>query len=234
MQTICLALVSLLIAPPDPARLAVEQCNEILRTADSFVFNASMWGEGEYAGRTLRADGRYLLARDDEDRSVLRLRTDATVRKPGFDEAQFESVRFDGSRHVSWHTDSGDVYHDGPFDPRYKGFSSITWSYLNLDQEQPLSGVLDGKLTHEGTRVVSGVLCDVILAERPGGQSVIRTRWSISQEDHLPRRIELLFTPDDAQSRVVREFSGFLVNVGIKEQAFTVPVKNSSPGGTEG
>ncbi len=109
-----------------------------------------------------------------------------------------------------------------------KAFSIANQARLEvLYSMTPYSHELSSEeFTVEPDAVVDNTPCDVVVVKP--AKSTVRTRWSISKQDHMPRRIERLMSGGPIEGSLITEVSGVQVetskNSGVAEESLRVPL----------
>lgn len=153
-----------------------------------------------------------------------RFHFDGTVQPPKADKAQKVVAGCDGDTYFLVHDESKTVYED--IDPAVLGASgrSIPRAVLSaFTSGDPLSDERDAKQIELGeTTTVSGELCDqVIVTLRDDRQTI----WYIARKDHLPRRVDRVFTnPTEGRGTTELLIGNLELNPAVGHDAFKTVV----------
>ncbi len=178
--------------PESPAPLVADaRTQSIFRAADeacrkltAATFDASYEGKGSFALTSPRLRGTVSFDVDNEW-----VRASGTIRDKDDAETLFEQAS-DGERVVTIdHKSKRYVYGPYPF-ARPLLNPGIRLLMAEFGGEAPFSDELESGSKYEGTREISGTLCDVVYVEY---KKAFAARWFIAQNDHLPRRVERIY-----------------------------------------
>lgn len=238
--------------PPDCRKL-FERAVEAAKTVKTATYDVRRYGVGEIMGSKVpKISGHVMLEVLPEDKPLgVRL----AIKGGGGDTGQenpFELV-YDGKTFAILFSRpqvvfSGEPLKDRTILDREEHKLVLKELFLPSRYAQPLDALA---YRYEGIKDVEGVSCHAILVEYEPEESrklprfhldrkVIRTRWYLAKDDHLPRRIEwkLAAYPDlvgeQAEQGLEMVLSNLKINPPLEPDTFKLPQPAGSSSGTGG
>jgi thiol-disulfide isomerase/thioredoxin/outer membrane lipoprotein-sorting protein len=219
--TTTLVLAAACSAQVDPAATRILQDSaEAARKLTSLSYTMDF--KGELAGLSQKARTDVLMLRDAGDAGRWWKRWLGSHEMVGMEPTPIEIS--DQGETITWIDRKEKAWHKEP--ARYvdkRRLESLVYAWFpDVASDAPYSDYLKApSLAVLDAAEVGGVACDVVLADM--GPNQAQRKWSIGKEDHLPRRLEWIFTGGISGSWVW-EAQDLRVNPTVTKDRFDLPV----------
>lgn len=212
-------------ARADEAAVAkLREAQAALQNVTAVRYTMQVRPGGAIEGQAPSIDGTLLMQAAPGMPIPVRLVGSGTITQAGAAEATRFSAAFDGDTIRS--IDYGlRVLQSSPIAPGAD--TLLVGAYdLVLDMfmvDEPLRAEIEAEdVTLEGQAQVAGAPTDVLLVTYDSGSNIGKTRLYISTEDHLPRRIDSLFTVGGKEAILSYTITSLEANPAIGPDAFTL------------
>jgi thiol-disulfide isomerase/thioredoxin len=217
------ALVAAGGARADEAAVAkLREAQAALQKITTVRYTMEVRPGGAIEGQAPSIDGTLLMQAAPGMPIPIRLAGEGTISQPGAAEATRFSAAFDGDTIRSLDYALG-VLQSSPIAPGAD--TLLVGAYdLVLDMfmvDEPLKAEIEAEdVTLEGQAEVAGATTDVLLVTYDSGSNIGKTRLYLSTEDHLPRRVDSLFTVGGKEAIISYTLTSVEANPTVGADAF--------------